>query len=691
MFSLATATLLLPTAGLAQEYYVSVENGSDSNDGSASAPWKTVTWALTGDHSPLRPESTIFLVQSDQFKYGWDSGEQFPWVLSRNVSLVGLKGPNGEMPIVSGHGKDVSFMMHIDPEENCTESEIRCLEFEPRRKLLLLSPAAGRVHSPKIIQCHLGGEIYGSPWDSGHSEMGPIIKDCSMSGNIYLYGSPNCLLSPRICRNEFYVPVNTGVYLWCGEGRINAEIIGNSFYQDMDSGAIAIAGKCSEGLVLIAQNVVRGINNVIFDDWSGLRFYWTNAKVKVIGNAFEHMLYGLKIIGCTNWDPDSVIQDNRFESRWGRAVLIESSNRVTLTENWIYSHASSGLEISDSGNCVIKENQIQSSPGQGIIVSEHSFETEVEGNVVAENGGEGIEIGDSCPSTRILGNRILNNGGRGILVASASGQRILNNLIAQNRGGGIEVSDAIGGHPIQIAHNTIADNDSFGIYTLLPASAPAYLSNCIVWGNQSADLVGFSDGQYYFNDIEAGGNAIDGNISVDPKFSAPHLGDYHLSKGSPCIDAGTNDSLFVSMDGDGDPRLVDGDWVLDVITDMGYDEASESRISLDTFGRPIETAVIHIQGPPYARYRVYAAVGIFEPPLADPGGNHVVGLGTVLLDRARIVEYPPLHGNLDIAGNVWLPIEVPAIYQHGWYTSLQAGVRRPGRSIQLTNAVTVQP
>ena len=41
-----------------------------------------------------------------------------------------------------------------------------------------------------------------------------------------------------------------------------------------------------------------------------------------------------------------------------------------------------------------------------------------------------------------------------------------------------------------------------------------------------------------YSDIQ-GGYAGEGNIDADPLFVAPDDGDYHLSAGSPCIDAGS--------------------------------------------------------------------------------------------------------------------------------------------------------
>ncbi len=49
-----------------------------------------------------------------------------------------------------------------------------------------------------------------------------------------------------------------------------------------------------------------------------------------------------------------------------------------------------------------------------------------------------------------------------------------------------------------------------------------------------------------------------GNIDADPLFVDSDGGDYRLSAGSPCIDAGDNTAIpFKTTDLDGNPRLID--------------------------------------------------------------------------------------------------------------------------------------
>ncbi|MBU0618046.1 MAG: hypothetical protein KKI02_10040, partial [Planctomycetes bacterium] len=103
-------------------------------------------------------------------------------------------------------------------------------------------------------------------------------------------------------------------------------------------------------------------------------------------------------------------------------------------------------------------------------------------------------------------------------------------------------------------------------------ASAATLANCIVWDNsaelgpQIAVLGGDSaELSVCYNNVAGGEEAAyvpdgtlvwgPGNIDADPLFVDPNDADYHLSTGSPCIDAGSNcavSSDLADLDGDGD-------------------------------------------------------------------------------------------------------------------------------------------
>lgn len=89
--------------------------------------------------------------------------------------------------------------------------------------------------------------------------------------------------------------------------------------------------------------------------------------------------------------------------------------------------------------------------------------------------------------------------------------------------------------------------------------------NGIVWGNGPDSIQGPATISY--STIE-GGWLGEGNIDTDPLFVAETL---HLSAGSPCIDAGNNAEVpaNLTMDLDGNPRIVDGNDDGEAVVDMG--------------------------------------------------------------------------------------------------------------------------
>ena len=102
------------------------------------------------------------------------------------------------------------------------------------------------------------------------------------------------------------------------------------------------------------------------------------------------------------------------------------------------------------------------------------------------------------------------------------------------------------------------------------SSSPT-ITNCIFWGNTGSEIYvdSTSSVTVTYSDIQ-GGYDGEGNINLDPLFVDSANGDHHLTEGSPCIDAGTNDAPGLpEKDKDGSPRVVDGDNDGTAVVDMG--------------------------------------------------------------------------------------------------------------------------
>jgi hypothetical protein len=163
--------------------------------------------------------------------------------------------------------------------------------------------------------------------------------------------------------------------------------------------------------------------------------------------------------------------------------------------------------------------------GAGIYESPDSFL--VEGNIIRDNVfhqgafcfGGGLKVGGtgviSVINNLIEGNHATHGGGVVIAqnIANPGTALLVNNTIVNNAatyGGGIHVEDATG-----------------------------YVMNCIVWGNQAPTQAGIhvesgASIQVAYCDVQ-GDSSGTGNINADPLFADAM---FHLSDGSPCINAG---------------------------------------------------------------------------------------------------------------------------------------------------------
>jgi hypothetical protein len=210
----------------------------------------------------------------------------------------------------------------------------------------------------------------------------------------------------------------------------------------------------------------------------------------------------------------------------------------------------------------------------------------LENNTIARNSaiyqGGGLYIHDSVTltSNSITENSAGKHGG-GLYIYGGS-PKLVNNIMSGNsasaEGGGLYLI----GSCALLTNNTITSNTGGGIYECQVGPLPSciYLHpirNCILWGNDPYDVDVSLDKYPWYSDVGILVGSIigkEGNISADPCFVNPVVGDYHLKASSPCIDAGDNGALALpETDFDGNPRVVDGDDDGIAIVDMGAFEA----------------------------------------------------------------------------------------------------------------------
>ncbi len=199
----------------------------------------------------------------------------------------------------------------------------------------------------------------------------------------------------------------------------------------------------------------------------------------------------------------------------------------------------------------------------------------------AINYGGGIYCSNSSPTitnciirnNTVAGNSNNSQGG-GIYCGCGGSPTIINCIIMENtsnyRGGGIYFYNS----ETTMTNCTITRNialDGGGIYYRYKP-APV-ITNSILWGNTPNEVSKDSLKKDYpkitYSVVQGGYRGI-GNIDTDPRFVG--AGDYyHLTKRSPCINAGTSKGApRTDIDGDSRPRAKR--------IDIGADEYTEKQV-----------------------------------------------------------------------------------------------------------------
>jgi PKD repeat protein len=275
-------------------------------------------------------------------------------------------------------------------------------------------------------------------------------------------------------------------------------------------------------------------------------------------------------------------------SRSGHVFLKEN----IISNNWSSRGGGMDLILDNNGNMVLDNNTIEmnSSRGSGggaYIVVPHGGSVRLSDNVVRENSSFGY---DSCSI----------DGGGVAVMGMSSGMMydtqvsFINNMVSGNKaynasgGGGL----GIYAKNADVINNTISDNygyiSSGGLE--LHGDGVTNVYNNIIWGNTRGnsgngypDDMSLAGGSgilnFYNNDYDPSKtitsllNQAD-NVSFDPLFVNPALGDYHLMPNSPLINMGSNSAPSMSeKDFEGDQRVVNG------FADIGADEYNPVKAS----------------------------------------------------------------------------------------------------------------
>jgi predicted outer membrane repeat protein len=327
---------------------------------------------------------------------------------------------------------------------------------------------------------------------------------------------------------------------------------------------------------LSLENVIISNNSANGDHGNGGGIYFRDSNaslenVRISNNSATEVGGG---ICCSSSDPvlsNVIIRNNSADDNGGG----------------IYCY---GNSIPNLLNVIVSDNFAVDGGGMYFRYSCPSLTNSIISNNSASDDGGGIYYGDS--ETSFINSTIINNSASedgGGIYCYASSTSFINSIISNN-----STSDDGGGlycyaSNTSLLNSTISNNtsdDGGGLYCR--ESSNSNLINNILWNNTPQGIYfyqihGSNSVTSSYSNIQGGEagietnnngeiNWLEGNIDSDPLFIGTGEHPFTLSVNSPCIDAGTPDTLGLNLppwDIIGNERVWDGDEDGVAIIDMG--------------------------------------------------------------------------------------------------------------------------
>ena len=606
---LLSVTLLVFVSLATTTNYVNVNTGNDTNSGTLSLPWKTITMACTNANAP---SSTVFIAAG---QYNQNS-ETFPINVPEGINLIGAGftktfvtelvnvGPQLTLmtfnartnSIVSGitfqnpFNGDSIFGVVFNSNSVATLQDCRITAVDVRNN------GAGLVvnkSSPTIKNCIINGNHgsnLGTPAGIYINDGSPQFINCNIMGNanngIYIkvgnVGSPlfrdciiwrnyaaqvgatstmftNCIIDDNamISGNSC---TNTEPYLWGGYflSSIAAGQANNSPCINAGSRTAAAAGLTNyttqlngtldSGIVDIGFHYVGGT--------SGGTNYYVNVGTGNDSNAGTNSTTAFKTITKAM----TVAQHGSVVNVAAGSYVFGVETFPILPADGVYllgsSYTNCIIDLTGHSARCLNLNDLGWSQVQGFTI-QNAGNTDGSGGVVSQYT---MATFIAC---RVTGNNARQNGGGFYDTYSFNIYRSC--LVDRNQstggGGGFY---ALSSTP-NIYNCTIASNFLGGGISIGAFSSSAII-NDIFWHNIS-ELTGVTSNMISYSFIGDGAfNGTNNCITGNPWFINEFTGNYHLIGQSPCIRSGTNlpISVFNTLELDGYPRISYGG-----IVDMG--------------------------------------------------------------------------------------------------------------------------
>ena len=322
------------------------------------------------------------------------------------------------------------------------------------------------------------------------------------------------------------------------------------------------------------------------------------------------------------------IGNNDYTSTNG--ILCDNSS-PKITSNHLINQGTWGIKCDSNSNPIISNNLIENS-NRGIHVFEDASPIISENKLINLQyglfltGGSPFisrnEIYNSSDAIYSLGdisiditNNIIYENINGVVILGQSDIKLINNFINNNQYGVKSYSPNL-----TLINNSILENIIQGIEI-----NQGVIKNCIIWGNEiniyPNDIVSYEnsciEGGLPISSIDLGNNT-----RRNPQIISSNTNSYILSKISPCIDAGTVDTLGLNLplyELLGNERILDGNGDESFIVDMGCIES-------ETVTDPaFITGNITLTGGTGSVANVNVGIGV--PVHPDVDGNYLITIG----------------------------------------------------------------
>ena len=300
-------------------------------------------------------------------------------------------------------------------------------------------------------------------------------------------------------------------------------------------------------------------------------------------------------------DSQPIIESNKLygntttDGGGGISVFsFDNSSQGLIAYNEIYNNTAQG----GGGIIVVSDVYSTANPQPNIIVQFNQiYQNQANSSTGEAAGGGVINSGNNLIQGNIIRDNATSGDGGGL--ANSRGGIIQDNLIYRNQatqaGGGVSNFDYENTSLLRLWNNTVVKNSTAnadlggGIYNL---QGPVIISNTIAISNTSsgsADDVrnaGVMTATYSFIGVADGLTSVSNAIAGPASFVDPANDDYHLSPGSPLIEAGDPGSAG-GLDVDGQVRPYNSR------VDVGADEVVPATPNLTLTPAGILTLPVH--------------------------------------------------------------------------------------------------